>query len=306
MLREKIALAMMKKLMEKTLPALRRSAIKIETSEELSDKPGASRLGGIPDVPADFQWPYFTTDTYDDDTVKPRPLTFLAQFNCEELTALDPEHPLPKKGVLSFFYELGSQRWGFSPEDAGCARVYWFEDAGSLRPAEYPEDLEEEYRLSARGVKFSEEISYPGCEDVMEMQSRHIPELYDIYEETAEKLGIDMDDPYSKLLGWPDIIQNSMAEQCELVSQGYYMGGSNPPEGLSCPPEPRTAEEQTQYRLAGRQALQTWRLLFQMSEDIADELDLMFGDCGSIYFYIREEDLQARNFDRVWLILQCG
>ena len=140
----------------------------------------------------------------------------------------------------------------------------------------------------------------------MEMQSRHIPELYDIYEETAEKLGIDMDDPYSKLLGWPDIIQNSMAEQCELVSQGYYMGGSNPPEGLSCPPEPKTAEEQTQYRLAGRQALQTWRLLFQMSEDIADELDLMFGDCGSIYFYIREEDLQARNFDRVWLILQCG
>ena len=102
MLRKKIALAMMKKLMEKTLPALRRSAVKIETAEELPDNPGASRLGGIPDVPADFQWPYFTTDTYDDDTVKPRPLAFLAQFSCEELTALDPEHPLPKKGVLSF------------------------------------------------------------------------------------------------------------------------------------------------------------------------------------------------------------
>ena len=66
------------------------------------------------------------------------------------------------------------------------------------------------------------------------------------------------------------------------------------------------AEEQVQHRLAGRQALQNWRLLFQMEEGIADELGLMFGDCGSIYFYIREEDLQARNFDRVWLILQCG
>ena len=43
-----------------------------------------------------------------------------------------------------------------------------------------------------------------------------------------------------------------------------------------------------------------------MGEDIADELGLMFGDCGSIYFYIREEDLQACRFDRVWLILQCG
>lgn len=306
MLREKIALALMKKAMEKTFPVFRRSAVKLETADDVPDKPGASRLGGVPDAPADFSWPYFTTASDYDDTVKPRPLAFLAQFSCEELTALDPDHPLPKKGVLSFFYELSSQRWGFSPEDAGCARVYWFEDAESLRPAEYPADLEEEYRLPARGVTFSEEISYPGCEDVMAMQSRHIPELYDIYEETAEKLGIDPDNPYSKLLGWPDIIQNSMAEECEMVFRGYYMGGSNPPAGLSCPPEPKTAEEQMQHRLAGRQALQTWRLLFQMGEDIADELGLMFGDCGSIYFYIREEDLQACRFDRVWLILQCG
>lgn len=29
----------------------------------------------------------------------------------------------------------------------------------------------------------------------------------------------------------------------------------------------------------------------------------MFGDCGHIYFYITKEDLAARRFDRVWLIL---
>ena len=32
----------------------------------------------------------------------------------------------------------------------------------------------------------------------------------------------------------------------------------------------------------------------------------MFGDCGRVYFCIRKEDLAARRFDRVWLILQCG
>ncbi|MGN0700170.1 MAG: DUF1963 domain-containing protein [Oscillospiraceae bacterium] len=32
----------------------------------------------------------------------------------------------------------------------------------------------------------------------------------------------------------------------------------------------------------------------------------MFGDCGHIYFWIRKADLAARNFDNVWLILQCG
>lgn len=33
---------------------------------------------------------------------------------------------------------------------------------------------------------------------------------------------------------------------------------------------------------------------------------IMFGDCGHIYFWIRKQDLKERNFDKVWLILQCG
>ncbi|KMV74442.1 hypothetical protein FSCG_02162 [Fusobacterium vincentii 4_1_13] len=31
----------------------------------------------------------------------------------------------------------------------------------------------------------------------------------------------------------------------------------------------------------------------------------MFGDCGYIYFWIKKEDLKSKNFDNVWLILQC-
>lgn len=94
---------------------------------------GASKFGGRPDVPADFVWPVFETDTREDDQVKERPLAFLAQFDCAQLAPLDPEGLLPKEGVLSFFYELESQRWGYDPKDAGCARVFWFE--GPLAPA---------------------------------------------------------------------------------------------------------------------------------------------------------------------------
>ena len=32
----------------------------------------------------------------------------------------------------------------------------------------------------------------------------------------------------------------------------------------------------------------------------------MWGDCGCIYFWLKKQDLAAGNFDRVWLILQCG
>ena len=104
---------------------------------------GASRFGGAPDVPADFIWPRFRTDTFEDDRVKERPLSFLAQFNCREMSAWDTEGLLPKTGLLAFFYECSSQRWGFDPADRGCARVFWFEDLESLQPAAFPADLPE-------------------------------------------------------------------------------------------------------------------------------------------------------------------
>ena len=62
-------------------------------------------------------------------------------------------------------------------------------------------------------------------------------------------------------------------------------------------PEQKEAEET---------AWKDWLLLFQLDSGVtAENFDLMFGDSGSIYFYIRKEDLAARRFDRVWLIQQC-
>ena len=37
-----------------------------------------------------------------------------------------------------------------------------------------------------------------------------------------------------------------------------------------------------------------------------DDYELMFGDCGHIYYWIRKEDLMNCNFENTWLILQCG
>ena len=49
-----------------------------------------------------------------------------------------------------------------------------------------------------------------------------------------------------------------------------------------------------------------WMLLFQMGTVESDDYELMFGDCGHIYFWIKKSDLAAKNFDNVWLILQCS
>jgi uncharacterized protein YwqG len=44
-----------------------------------------------------------------------------------------------------------------------------------------------------------------------------------------------------------------------------------------------------------------WRLLLQV--DSHD--DMMWGDVGMVYFWIPDEALRERAFDRTWLILQC-
>ena len=145
--------------------AMARNGIRLRFGGQPDTGVGASRFGGVPDVPAEFVWPVFETAAYDDDDVRPRPLAFLAQFNCARLAPLDTDGLLPKEGVLSFFYELGSQRWGFDPADRGCARVFWFPETDALSPASPPEDLPAEYRLPAMGMALAAEASYPGAED---------------------------------------------------------------------------------------------------------------------------------------------
>ena len=112
---------------------------------------------------------------------------------------------------------------------------------------------------------------------------------------TQRVTGEDPEDPddRSQLLGWPDVIQNSMFDECDLVSQGYYLGDG----WLNIPKEVRQRAEET--------ARDRWMLLFQLDTVEQGDFELMFGDCGHIYFYITKEDLAARRFDRIWLVLQC-
>ena len=121
------------------LTSLARSAVRLDIGT--GEGPEIGQFGGMPALPEGFAWPHFVTDTYLDDEVKPRPLAFLAQFDCAALAPLDRDSLLPREGVLSFFYEAVSQRWGFDPKDGGCARVYWFPDKAVLRPAALPEFL---------------------------------------------------------------------------------------------------------------------------------------------------------------------
>ena len=45
-----------------------------------------------------------------------------------------------------------------------------------------------------------------------------------------------------------------------------------------------------------------WRLLLQLDTD--NDAGMMWGDTGVLYFWIREQDARAKDFSKVWVILQ--
>lgn len=282
------------------LTSLVRNAVRLEIGA--GDGPVIGRFGGAPDVPEGFEWPHFVTDTYLDNEVKPRPLSFLCQFDCAALAPLDTDSLLPQEGVLSFFYELDSQPWGYDPKDAGGARVYWFPDQAALAPAAFPADLAGWGRMPPLPVRGRQAVEYPSYEEFPlpflkdALQAAPGRNIWNLFDEVRDALPgyAEQPQPCHRLLGWPVIIQNAMLLECELVSRGYYLGS-----GWKSIPEVEQKE-------AEETAWKDWLLLFQLDSGVtAENFDLMFGDSGSIYFYIRREDLAARRFDRVWLIQQC-
>ena len=47
-----------------------------------------------------------------------------------------------------------------------------------------------------------------------------------------------------------------------------------------------------------------WRLLLQVDSD-PSHFDTYWGDNGKLFFWIQRDDLEARRFDRAWMVLQC-
>lgn len=270
-----------------------KNEIRISYSEvETSLSKWDSKIGGKPAVPHDFIWPEYLGEDYDGER-KSRPLSFMAQINLKDVAVHDTENLLPKTGVLSFFYEQVSMTWGFDPLDKGSAKVYYFPDETELSLREFPLNIDKESIVPELALTFNKKISLP---DFSSYPYKDSDLDWDEYYECRSELGSDFDEwgESTKLLGYPDVIQSPMEEECERVSRGYRCGSS---EDYQKVPQ--------RELLDIKEKANDWILLFQMGTISAYGFELMFGDCGHIYFWIRKSDLKACKFDDVWLIMQC-
>ena len=256
---------------------------------------GTSKIGGKPDLPKNFKWFYYKGEDYKK-RVANRPLAFLMQINCEEVHKYDKESLLPEKGMLYFFYELFTMTWGFSPQDRGSAKVFYYDgEIEDLVPTDFPEDMEKDCIIPESKINFESMNDYPidfldyyDPDDSDEEMDRKEKE----FEKELDELGYKADT--TKLLGHPELIQEEYWKECEGVARKNIYYGSAPIKYGS-----------DEVKKSIKENAKNWILLMQMSELEIGDYGLYFGDSGKIYFNIRKEDLKNKNFDDVWLILQC-
>lgn len=258
-----------------TIKPIIRQKIDIELTpiKEEDVAAGSSKVGGRPDLSPGVTWPKTDEDV---------PLSFIAQLNLEETSKFDDSGLLPKNGLLSFFYSADQDAWGFDPKDRDKFCVLYNKSVSGLRRENFPAELPEEGIYIANSVTFSKGLSLPGGEN----------------EEVADLIADEDSDRHydlaaggeNQVLGYAGQIQGEMEPECQLVTNGLYLGDST---GYTDPKAGKLKE-----------GAKDWLLLLQIgSED--EKTGMMWGDSGRLYFWIRKQDLAAGRFDKVWCILQC-
>jgi uncharacterized protein YwqG len=260
---------------------------------------GASKLGGLPDLPSNFQWPYYNSV----------PLTFIGQFKFSEIAKFDLEGVLPHDGILYYFIETDEMIFG-TYEQRSAWRIFYVEDENTpLIRTSHPTHQGEFRLISALPPH---QIEYERC--------LSLPTIFGI---EATEYGIDFLDgrdvknphygwsvpteltAYSKLenivhpspchywLGHPQRWQGSVEKEVVTYSQKIDT------QKLSDQGYGYTAEQIVHIQSEGKK----WQFLFQLDTD--DSLDVIWGETGSLYICIPKKSLIERRFEDCWTIMQC-
>lgn len=239
-----------------------------------------SRIGGVPLVPPGFSWPIWMHE----------PLAFLAQLDLTEVAAAFVQPWMPATGQLYFFYDKEQSTWGFDPADRGSWKVIYSDVAiADLRVAEVPVGIGPEHLYNNVHLTGRKILSRPDCQRLQVDTSQTTnQEFEEVIEMSLAPFG---NLPIHQLFGLPIPVQGDHMElECQLASNGIYCGT---PEGYDSPQAAQLAP-----------GAEEWRLLLQLDSD--DEAGMMWGDAGTLYFWVLEADARKADFTNVWMILQCG
>lgn len=248
-------------------------------AQEADLLPGTSKLGGLPDLPAGWQWPQW----------KGLPQSFIAQIRLADVQRFRQEGiggSLPEQGMLWFFYDAHQETYGDQPEDRGGWSILFLEDEQvELQRRQAAPGLPAAALFQACALRFTPELTcseQPALDISSLLWNTEDQQRYDAViaglETTAERAV-----PHHRLLGFPDTLQDDMRSQCQLVSHGV------------------TDEDDPRQEELLKGALD-WRLLLQVDSD--PQAGMRWANNGLLYYWMNQADRAAPHVDASWLVLQ--
>lgn len=255
-----------------------------QPATEMSAHPiGATRIGGLPDLPPNMEWPMRNG----------RPCEFIAQINLSEAAAYDVTGTLPKDGLLLFFFDYPfSHDEDYQPYQLGSELIrYYTGDMALLKRADdYPDQLEEWQHYRACAIKFETDWMLPNWgnaalhliyEKVFQYTNFNEPhpQTVEAYDQVVKHFEPSNDKDLHHLLGYPEpVLQDDPLFDVSNIWNG------------------KTVNEQV---------LKEWSLLLQVSSDVSvDGPGMIWGDTSSLYYCIRNDDLAARRFENTCCVLE--
>ncbi|MGW2631598.1 YwqG family protein [Streptomyces chattanoogensis] len=257
---------------------LLRPSLRLEKDTGTGVGPVVGRLGGLPELPKDEEWPVWQGHG---------PLSFIASLDCARLPSAALDIALPAEGTLLFFFFDGQLDDGLAavaphePDSWAGARVRYVPAGISVAERAAPEGVRPypEVPLTARVEATAPYLWHP----VVYREFAPMPDDHPLWhEDFQEALWDHTEGTEHRIGGHAAPVQDEVETE---VARGV----------LGSPPwdDPRLREE----------ALR-WVLLAQFDTD--DDADMMWGDAGALYWLIRPEDLAQRRFDRAMFTWQCG
>ncbi len=251
---------------QKTFDKTRQNAVAITATRGQQANALSSCFGGFPYWESDVELPL-------DDNGET--LALLAQINFSEVPETDD---LPNQGIVQFFIPRHDEWYGADVESIGGRgkmQVYFWQNPSidkhhAWQPVVSEKDLLPVY--GAHKLTFARKDDYAGI-DTIECAAALNANPFEVLEDIT--LNSKEENAF-----YDAIVDYTASQGHKLLGYPYF------PQS-----EPRTDKE--------------YRLLLQIDTDMDGDNDIMWGNNGVGHLFIREQDLQACRFDKVWFVWDC-
>jgi len=278
-----------------------------------SGKSSLSKLGGLPTLPSNTDWPRQRQSGM--------PLHFLAQIDLSQLPRTPLEHTLdesglPRNGLLFFFADIVEEMlWGENGGPLATTRVIFSDQSGPERsqPDDTPEIGHPFGEKSSKYTKGNTAFTQAALEPHVIDTFGGVPPFPDSADTYAAAAQAAMVASIERATGAPLPVFKGPGAWAAIRTENpreylheVQLRGGGVRRELHCPQHQMLGAGKNIQGTAESAWAEGTILLLQIDSDRAVHEEFIFCDMGAAQFWIEPNDLAATRFDKAWGTTEGG